>query len=132
MRYTLFMIQIFGTNKNFDCKAAQRFFKERRVPFQFIDLKEKEMSSGEFDSVLSALAKSEGSRAAAIEALTDTKSKDYSSIAYLDDSEKEEKLFENQAKLLKQPVCRNLPAGKAGGKTEATVGMAQKVWEGWK
>ena len=83
------------------------------------------MSSGEFDSVLSALAKSEGSRAAAIEALTDTKSKDYASIAYLDDSEKESKLFENQAKLLKQPVCRN-------GKTEATVGMAQKVWEGWK
>ena len=119
------MIQIFGTNKNFDCKAAQRFFKERRVPFQFIDLKEKEMSSGEFDSVLSALAKSAGSRAAAIEALTDTKSKDYSSIAYLDDSEKEEKLFENQSKLLKQPVCRN-------GKTEATVGMAQKVWESWK
>ena len=75
------MIQIFGTNKNFDCKAAQRFFKERRIPFQFIDLKEKEMSSGEFDSVLSALAKSEGSRAAAV---------------------------------------------------EATVGMAQKVWEGWK
>ena len=104
--YTDFMIQIFGTNKSFDCKAAQRFFKERRIPFQFVDLKEKEMSAGEFDSV-------------------DKKSKDYASIAYLDDSEKEGKLFENQAALMKQPVCRN-------GKTEATVGMAQKIWEGWK
>lgn len=119
------MIQIFGTNKNFDCKAAQRFFKERRIPFQFVDLKEKEMSSGEFDSVISAIARTEGGHAAAIEALIDTKSKEYTSIAYLDDSEKENKLFENQASLLKQPVCRN-------GKTEATVGMAQKVWENWK
>ncbi|WP_038074493.1 arsenate reductase family protein [Treponema sp. C6A8] len=119
------MIQIFGTNKSFDTKSAQRFFKERRIDFQFVDLKEKEMSAGEFDSVVTALARVEGGRAAAIEAMIDKKAKDYASIAYLDDSEKEEKLFENQAKLLKQPVCRN-------GKTAATVGMAQKIWEGWK
>ena len=145
------MIQIFGTNRSFDCKAAQRFFKERRVPFQFVDLKEKEirpvkaryaqgldssvcqiskdyksgMSRGEFDSVVGAIAKSAGSRAAAIDAMTDKKSKDYAQIAYLDDGEKEQKLFENQAKLLALPICRN-------GKTDATVGMQQKVWEGWK
>lgn len=123
--YTDFIIQIFGTNKSFDCKAAQRFFKERRIPFQFVDLKEKEMSAGEFDSVVTVLARTEGGRDAALDALIDKKSKDYASIAYLDDSEKEEKLFENQAALMKQPVCRN-------GKTEATVGMAQKIWEGWK
>ena len=119
------MIQIFGTNKNFDTKAAQRFFKERRISFQFVDLKEKEMSRGEFDSVVSAIARTEENRAEAIEAMTDKNAKDYTSIAYLDDGEKEDKLFENQAKLIKQPICRN-------GKTEATVGMAQKVWEGWK
>ena len=119
------MIQIFGTNKSFDCKAAQRFFKERRIPFQFVDLKEKEMSAGEFDSVVTVLARTEGGRDAALDALIDKKAKDYASIAYLDDSEKEGKLFENQAALLKQPVCRN-------GKTEATVGMAQKIWEDWK
>ena len=123
--YTDFMIQIFGTNKSFDCNAAQRLFKERRIPFQFVDLKEKEMSAGEFDSVVTALARTEGGRDAALDALIDKKSKDYASIAYLDDSEKEGKLFENQAALMKQPVCRN-------GKTEATVGMAQKIWEGWK
>ena len=119
------MVQIYGTNKSFDTKNAQRFFKERRIAFQFIDLKEKEMSRGEFDSVVSAIAKTEGGRAAAIDAMTDKNSKDYASIAYLDDSGKEEKLFENQAKLLKQPVCRN-------GKTDATAGMAQKVWENWR
>lgn len=119
------MIQIFGTNKSFDCKTAQRWFKERRIDFQFVDLKEKEMSAGEFSSVVDAIARKEGGRAAAIEAMTDKSSKDYSSIAYLDDGEKEDKLFENQAKLLKLPVCRN-------GKQFATVGLDQKTWESWK
>ena len=90
------MIQIFGTNKSFDCKAAQRFFKERRIPFQFVDLKEKEMSAGEFDSVVTVLARMEGGRDAALDAMIDKKAKDYASIAYLDDSEKEGKhLYQN-------------------------------------
>lgn len=145
------MIQIFGTLKNFDVKTAQRWFAERRIPVQFVDLKEKEirpvkarsaqgldssvcqvseqhkpgMSRGEFDSVIDALTREYGSRDAAIDALIDKKSKDYASIAYLDDSEKADKLFENQLKLMKQPICRN-------GKNAATVGLAQKIWETWK
>ena len=119
------MIQIFGTNKSFDCKSAQRFFKERRIPFQFVDLKEKEMSRGEFDSVVSAIARAAGSRADAVEAMIDKSSKSYSEIAYLDDSDKEDKLFENQLSLLKLPVCRN-------GKTDATCGMQLKIWETWR
>ena len=47
-------IQIFGTKKSFDTKKAQRYFKERRIKFQFIDLKEKEMSKGELQSVMRA------------------------------------------------------------------------------
>ena len=47
-------IQIFGTKKSFDTKKAQRYFKERRVKFQFIDLKEKGMSKGELESVARA------------------------------------------------------------------------------
>ena len=90
------MIQIFGTLKNFDVKTAQRWFSERRIPVQFVDLKEKEMSRGEFDSVVDAIAKETGSRADAIDQMTDKKSKDYASIAYLDDSDKADKLFENQ------------------------------------
>ncbi len=118
------MIQIFGTNKSFDCKSAQRFFKERRIPFQFVDLKEKQMSGGEFDSVLTILSKSLGSRSQAVEAMTDKSSASYSSIAYLDDQDKEEKLFENQKELLKLPVCRN-------GKSDATCGMNEAVWKKW-
>ena len=45
-------IQIFGTKKCFDTKKADRFFKERKIQFQFIDLNEKPMSKGEFNSVL--------------------------------------------------------------------------------
>ncbi|MBQ1198542.1 MAG: ArsC family transcriptional regulator [Spirochaetaceae bacterium] len=116
-------IQIFGTNKNFDCKKAQMWFKERRINFQFIDLKEKQMSPGEFDSVVQAISKIEGSRQDAILSMIDKSAKDYSSIAYLDESDIEEKLFENQ-NLLKQPIVRN-------GKTLATVGLSTKVWETW-
>ena len=48
-------VQIFGTKKSFDTKKAQRFFKERRIKVQFIDLKEKEMSKGELASVIQAV-----------------------------------------------------------------------------
>ena len=48
-------IQIFGTKKDFDCKKAERYFKERNISFQFIDMKDKGMSRGEFDSVCRAV-----------------------------------------------------------------------------
>lgn len=118
------MIQIFGTTKSFDTKKAQMWFKERRIPFQFIDLKEKEMSAGELDSVINSLARSAGSRMDAVNLLIDKSSKEYSLIAYLDDDDKADKLLENQ-KLLKLPVCRN-------GKDKASVGLDIKTWESWK
>ena len=118
------MIQIFGTTKNFDTKKAQMWFNERRIPFQFVDLKEKEMSRGEFESVVESVSRVAGSRAEAVELLVDKNSKDYASFTYLDDSDKEEKLFENQL-LLKFPVCRN-------GKNAATCDLEPKIWEGWK
>ena len=43
-------IQIFGTKKCNNTKKAERFFKERGIKFQFIDMKEKGMSKGEFKS----------------------------------------------------------------------------------
>ncbi len=118
------MIQIFGTTKSFDTKKAQMWFKERRIPFQFVDLKEKTMSRGEFESVVESVARTAGSKSDAVELLADKKSKDYASFAYLDDADKEEKLFENQF-LLKLPVCRN-------GKNAATCGLEPKIWENWK
>ena len=118
------MIQIFGTTKSFDTKKAQMWFKERRIPFQFVDLKEKLISRGEFESVVSSIARAAGSKEAALELMVDKKSKDYASFAYLDDSDKEDKLFENQL-LLNLPICRN-------GKTAATCGLEPKTWEDWK
>ncbi|MBO5608132.1 MAG: ArsC family transcriptional regulator [Treponema sp.] len=117
-------IQIFGTSKNFDTKKAQRFFSERRISFQFVDLKEKGMSPAEMSSVISCIAKREGSRKQAVESITDKSAKDYASIAYLDDSEKEEKLLENPL-LMKLPIVRN-------SKTDATSGYKPEIWETWK
>ena len=116
-------IQIFGTAKSFDTKKAERYFSERRIPFQKVDLKEKGISKGELESVISLIAKRAGSRAEAIELLADKKSKDYASFAYLDDGDKEEKLLENPL-LLAQPICRN-------GKLDATVGYSPEVWKNW-
>ena len=60
-------IQIFGKNKCFDTKKAQRYFKERNIKFQFINLDEKEMSKKEFESVL---------RQVGIDSMIDPKAKD--------------------------------------------------------
>ena len=48
-------IQIFGTKKNFDSKKAERYFKERGIKYQFVDMKEKGLSKGEFTSVCQAV-----------------------------------------------------------------------------
>lgn len=111
-------IQIFGTKKCFDTKKAERYFKERGIKFQFIDLKEKEMSKGEFQSVKQAVG--------GLDKLIDENSKEKDTLAlikYLSTEDKETKVLENQ-KLLKTPVVRN---GK-----QATVGYAPEVWKDWK
>ena len=69
-------IQIFGTSKCFDTKKAQRYFKERGIKFQMIDLKEKGMSRGEFDNVARALG--------GWEALVNPAAKDKQTLALLD------------------------------------------------
>ena len=84
-------IQIFGTKKNFDTKKAQRYFKERRIKVQFIDLREKEMSKGELQSVMRAVS--------GIDALLDPKAKDQDTLAlvqHLAESQRFDKLLENQ------------------------------------
>lgn len=68
-------IQIFGTKKSFDTKKAQRFFKERRIKVQFIDLKEKEMSKGELTSVMQAVG--------GIDKLLNPKAKDEETLALI-------------------------------------------------
>lgn len=53
-------IQIFGSKKDNDTKKAQRFFKERGIRFQYIDLREKTLSKGEFRSVVAVNGGLEG------------------------------------------------------------------------
>ena len=60
-------IQIFGKSKCFDTKKAERYFKERRIKFQSIDLVKYGISPGELKSVKNAVG---------LEALIDGKSPD--------------------------------------------------------
>ena len=108
-------IQIFGTKKSFDTKKAQRWFKERRIKFQFIDLREKEMSKGELRSVAQA--------AGGIDSLVNPKDEEtVTLIQHLAEGQRFDKLLENQ-QVLVEPVVRN---GRA-----ATVGYKPEVWETW-
>lgn len=110
-------IQIFGTKKSFDTKKAQRWFKERRIKFQFIDMREKEMSKGELRSVAQAVG--------GIDALLNPKSKDEDTLAlvqHLAESQRFDKLLENQ-QLLREPIVRN--------GHQATVGNCPDVWATW-
>ncbi len=111
-------IQIYGKPKCFDTKKAERYFKERRIKFQLIDISKYPMSQGEYRNIKTAL------KMKATE-MMDTSSKLYESlfIEYLaNESDKEEKLFENQS-LFKTPVVRN---GK-----QATLGYQPDVWKNW-
>ena len=111
-------IQIFGTKKCNDTKKAERFFKERGIKYQFIDMKEKGMSKGEFTSVAQANG--------GLENMINWAGKDQDTLAlikYIADEDKDEKVLENQ-QVLKTPIVRNGAL--------ATVGYQPDVWKGWK
>ena len=110
-------IQIFGTKKNADTRKAERFFQERGIKFQSVDMKEKALSKGELQSVIQALG--------GIDAVIDPDAKDRETLAvlrYIVPEDRFEKLLENQS-LLRQPIVRN---GK-----KATVGYRPEVWKTW-
>ena len=110
-------IQIFGTKKCNDTKKAERFFKERGIKYQFIDMKEKGMSKGELTSV----AGSNGG----IMNMIDPEAKDKDAVAllqYIADEDKLEKLLENQ-QIIKTPIVRS---GK-----QSTLGYQPDVWKKW-
>ena len=110
-------IQIFGKSKCFDTKKAERWFKERRIKYQFIDLKQYGMSGREFDSVLRAVG--------GIDQLIDwdSKSQEIVNMRYMEDNRtKEDKVFDDPM-LMRTPVVRN---GK-----QATVGFCPEIWTKW-
>ena len=110
-------IQIFGTKKSSDTRKAERFFKERGIKFQSVDLSVKGLSKRELESVIRA--------AGSLEAVVDDNCKDrdtYLLIKYLDEGAKFEKLLENPM-VLKQPIVRN---GQ-----QSTVGYRPEIWKTW-
>ena len=110
-------IQIFGKNKCFDTKKAERYFKERRIKYQYIDLVRYGMSGKEFDSVLRAVG--------GVDQLIDwdSKSDEITLMRYMEDRvAKEDKVYDNPS-LMRSPIVRN---GKL-----ATVGYCPEIWAQW-
>lgn len=111
-------IQIFGTKKSFDSKKAERYFKEWGIKYQFIDMKEKGLSKGEFNAVCQAVG--------GYEKLIDPDCRDKDLLAlirYIAEEDRAEKILENQ-KILKVPIVRN---GK-----QAAIGYEPDIWKEWK
>ena len=109
-------IQIFGKSKCFDTKKAERFFKERKIKYQLIDVAKYGMSDGEYRNIKKAVG--------GMEKLVDETSKAYEKnfMKYLTDDAREEKLLENP-ELFRTPIVRN---GK-----QATVGYCPEIWKDW-
>ena len=110
-------IQIFGKSKCFDTKKAERYFKERGIKFQYIDIVRFGLSKGEYLSVKKAVG--------GMAALINEKSKEYESqfIKYLArEDDVEQRLLDNPG-MFNTPIVRN---GK-----KATVGYQPEVWAGW-
>ncbi|MGN1118461.1 MAG: arsenate reductase family protein [Acutalibacteraceae bacterium] len=110
-------IQIFGKTKCFETKKAERYFKERNIKYQFIDLVKFGMSNGEYNNIRRAVG--------SLNELIDENSKEYEKcfVKYLaSDEAKEEKLLENQG-VFRTPIVRN---GK-----NVTVGYKPEIWKTW-
>ena len=109
-------IQIYAGKKNFDVQKTERYFKERKIPYQRIDLARKGVSPGE----LAALIHSIG-----LEQLLDSSAPEYRTlnIDYHGLSAKTESLMLQYPGLLKTPIVRN---GK-----QATVGYCPEIWQLW-
>ena len=107
-------IQIFGKSKCFDTKKAERYFKERRIKYQFVDVIKFGMSRGELNSVKNAVG---------LETMIDKNDEDYPLVQYLASNDaKLDKLYEIPY-LIKTPIVRN---GK-----QATVGYCPDIWKTW-
>ena len=110
-------IQIFGVKKCADTRKAQRFFKERGIRFQFVDLTEKGLAKGELRSIAAKVP---------LEQLLDRSSPRFAAKglahAWLDVGKIESLLLDDPL-LFRTPIVRN---GK-----EATVGYSPEVWKVW-
>lgn len=111
-------IQIFGTKKCFETKKAERYFKERRIKYQFVDIVKFGMSQGEFRSVKTAL------KLKCNDLVDESKLTDSTLLfKYLgSEQEKEDFILEHQ-EIIKTPIVRD---GK-----KATLGCCPEIWKSW-
>jgi len=109
-------IQIFGTTKCFDTKKAERYFKERKIKYQFVDIYKYGLSKGEFASVKAAVGLND---------LINQNTSDYKklNLHHIGGSSVREEILFNNPKLYKTPIVRN---GK-----KATVGYQPDLWKDW-
>lgn len=108
-------IQIFGRRDCAETRKAERWFKERRISFQFIDLKEKGFSPKELEAV---------GRPIGMDNLLDRESKRFKAkgLAFMSPSRVSQVLLEDPL-LVKTPVVRNGP--------KAALGFQPDLWETW-
>jgi len=109
-------IQIFGKKKCQNTKKAERFFKERNIPFQSIDLTKKPISLGELNSVLTQLS---------MDDLVNENHKLYheSLYPYTSDLDQKKNILQDFSEILNTPIVRN--------QKKATLGYAPEVWKAW-
>ena len=110
-------IQIFGKGKCFDSKKAERYFKERRIKYQYVDLMRYGLSPKEFDAVLRGVG--------GIDQLInwDSKADAITLMRYTDDvTAKEDKVYDDPS-LMRTPIVRN---GK-----QVTLGYCPEIWATW-
>lgn len=107
-------IQIFGIKKCQNTRKAERYFKERRISYQFVDLAVRGLSKGELDKVKAAVG---------IENLIDTEGKEYAkrNLKYI--------LHDTYEMLLTYPLLLKTPIVRNGSK--ATVGYCPEIWQTW-
>ncbi|MEO5767129.1 MAG: ArsC/Spx/MgsR family protein [Polyangia bacterium] len=111
-------LQIFGTKKCSDSRKTERFFKERGVPFQAIDLGQKGMSPGELRAV--------AARVGGFEQLIDRAGKRYVDKGLkfaAPTGSRIEKLLCDDPLLLRTPIVRS-----AAG---ASIGFQPELWATW-
>lgn len=110
-------IQIYGRKKCFDTKKAERYFKERSLKFQSIDIDRYGMSKGELESVKAAVG---------IDSLLDTEGSEYKrlNLKYMYTGQTKEEMLLGNPKLFAAPIVRN---GKL-----ATIGYKPEIWKTWK
>jgi len=108
------IIQIFGTKKCRETKKAERFFKERKIQVQFIDLTQKAISKGELNSILKSIELAD---------LLDRDSKRFKEL-YLQYSD-----FDIEEKLLAEPLLFKTPIVRF--QTKATLGFQPEIWKKW-